>query len=381
MVLNSLLGMNYSFSIKQIHILVTERCNLRCKYCYEENKGSGDANIDKLKLALKKEFEEGGTEQKYLISFHGGEPFLAFHIIEEICGWFWETYSNYCIDVNIITNGTVLTSEIKKWIINNSHRVIVALSIDGLPDIHNKNRNNSFHLIDVDFYKEVYIRPFAKMTVAANAVQYMSSGFEFLYNLGFITNMTIAAEIEYTDETLEIMSHELMRIIEFYKTHYDIPVTEMLNLPLERLSPNYKSPKGRLHRCGIGYYRSAYDVVGNKYPCQTFISDFKKVYDKTEYERINKCLELSWSDLIPECVDCAISELCSPCYGLNYSKRNNLSKIDTNFCRIQKLMVKASAYLWSIILFKPDKYIWLKYISPAERKLKLEGIIEVQKRL
>lgn len=373
--------MNYSFNIKQIHLIATTKCNLRCKYCYENNKGGGDADINNLKLALKSEFEKGGVEQKYLISFHGGEPFLAFNVIKEVCNWIWKAYSNYSVDVNIITNGTKLTPEIKNWIINNKHRVIVAISIDGLPEIHNINRDNSYQLIDIDFYKSVYKRPFAKMTVSPNAVEYMSDSFKFLYNLGFITNMTIAAEMEYTDETLEKMSHELMRIIEFYKIHCDIPVTEMFNLPLERLSPNFKFPMGQLHRCGIGRNRSAYDVAGNKYPCQTFISDFKKSYDSIEYERINKYLELNWYELIPCCADCAISTVCSPCYGLNYSKRKDLSKIDTNFCRIQKLIVKASAYLWSIILLNPDKYIWLKNISPVERKLKLEGIIEVQRRL
>ena len=381
MALNISHHMNYSFNFKQIHIITTTRCNLRCSYCYEENKSSIDADIEKLKQALYADIKACGSNINYLVSFHGGEPFLAFDVVETICDWLWSKFSEYNILVNISTNGTILTSQVKNWIRANRKRAVVVLSLDGLPAVHDKNRDNSFSKIDIDFFREVYKMPFAKMTVPASAVRHMAQGFEYLCNLGFNTSMTIAAEDEYTENDVKILGDQLVQVIEFYKYHNNIPVTEMLDQPLERMSPNYVQNKDVLHRCGIGKFRSAYDVYGNKYPCQTFISDFSTPYDAQEYCEIDRRLKTNWKELCYECRECSIAPLCSTCYGLNYSKRNDISKIDTNFCIVQKLLVKASAYLWTLILTNADYYPWLQDLSDSERKLKLEGILEIQKRL
>ena len=219
--------MNYSFNIKQIHIITTTRCNLRCSYCYEENKCGGDADIEKLKQALSVDLKTSGSDVNYLVSFHGGEPFLAFNVVEDICNWLWNEFSEYNILINISTNGTILTPRIKDWIRKNYKRAVVVLSLDGLPIVHDRNRDNSFSKIDIDFYREVYKMPFAKMTVPADAILFMAEGFEYLYNLGFNTSMTIAAEDEYSDEDIRIMTDQLVRIVEFYKRHKNIPVTKL----------------------------------------------------------------------------------------------------------------------------------------------------------
>ena len=53
----------------------------------------------------------------------------------------------------VITNGTVLTDEVREFMSKNKGRLSVILSLDGNRDVHNKNRRNSFDRImdNLDF--------------------------------------------------------------------------------------------------------------------------------------------------------------------------------------------------------------------------------------
>lgn len=372
--------MNYSFSVFQIHIITTNRCNLQCSYCYESNKFAQDADISKIKKCLENEFEtKCYNYTRFLVTFHGGEPFLAFNVIESICAWIWDKYSYLKIDVNVITNGTILPLHVKQWIVKNRHRAVVILSLDGLPEVHNRNRCNSFSKIDVEFFKKVYRRPFAKMTVPPDSVKYMSRGFEYLNKLGYNTSLTMAAEENFDAGCLRVLSSELMKIINYYKLNPYLPITELFEVPFERMSANCVSPIGICHRCGIGNSRSAYDVYGNRYPCQTFISDFSRLYCEAEYDKITTQLKKHWSELLPKCVECPIAPLCSPCYGLNYANRGDITNIDYHACKLQKIIVKASAYLWAYLLLNQTPQV--SDIPLPLQKLKFEGISLISKLL
>jgi len=83
------------------------------------------------------------------ILFHGGEPFMAYKRIREICEWLWarEWPVNYICYAT--TNGTLIHGEIKEWLLKNKHRFCLGLSLDGTRDMHNRNRSNSYEKIDI----------------------------------------------------------------------------------------------------------------------------------------------------------------------------------------------------------------------------------------
>lgn len=58
------------------NILVTNKCNLNCKYCYEKTKNEFDLSVDmsdKIIYFIKCEIHENNPD-KLKIVFHGGEP-------------------------------------------------------------------------------------------------------------------------------------------------------------------------------------------------------------------------------------------------------------------------------------------------------------------
>lgn len=86
----------------EIRIVLSEKCNLNCKYCFLKTKSEKVLDYSKLYDFIK------SLNFKYLIlTFSGGEPLLLIDKIIEICE---KIKPNY---VNILTNGTLIKKEYK----------------------------------------------------------------------------------------------------------------------------------------------------------------------------------------------------------------------------------------------------------------------------
>lgn len=124
-------------------IMLTEDCNLRCKYCYEGNnkiknnldKYTADKVISFILNCLKKELD---LEKPLYIVFHGGEPLMNFKIMKYIHNSLSEKVNDRRIIYDITTNGTIINEEIKFFLKDNIDNV--SISIDGTKKSHDTNR-------------------------------------------------------------------------------------------------------------------------------------------------------------------------------------------------------------------------------------------------
>lgn len=101
---------------------VTERCNLKCKYCgygeYYETHGdrfNKEMTFEKAKLLLDYLYQYWNSpdnlsyEKKIIISFYGGEPLLNFHIIQQIVNYSQQlNLKKNTFTYSMTTNGTLL---------------------------------------------------------------------------------------------------------------------------------------------------------------------------------------------------------------------------------------------------------------------------------
>ena len=80
---------------------------------------------------------------------------LKFSMIKEIVTWFKTCYWEKRFIFFITTNGTILTDEMKTWLIDNKKWVKVGLSLDGTRTAHNLSRDNSYDQVkpNIDFFK------------------------------------------------------------------------------------------------------------------------------------------------------------------------------------------------------------------------------------
>ncbi|OON93642.1 MAG: hypothetical protein ATN31_05665 [Candidatus Epulonipiscioides saccharophilum] len=130
--------------IKHISLELTERCNLRCKYCiYHEdqcgfrNFGMTDMSFEVAKKAI--DILKLSNESTVYLSFYGGEPLLKFNLLQECIQYCTETLHNKTIIYNMTTNATLISEDIAKYLMN-IENFSITISLDGPKMIHDKNR-------------------------------------------------------------------------------------------------------------------------------------------------------------------------------------------------------------------------------------------------
>lgn len=93
---------------------LTDKCNLRCKYCYQKSYPANNMTIDTVRAVVKKINPQG-------FFLYGGEPLMNFKLIQKIVQEF------PAVKLSLATNGTMLTPDSMEFFIENKIKVFVTL--------------------------------------------------------------------------------------------------------------------------------------------------------------------------------------------------------------------------------------------------------------
>lgn len=318
---------------KNIYITTNTTCNLRCTYCYEDKTESKEFDVKTAKSMLHKMLSVP-SDNPFIINFHGGEPFLVFDKIAELCEWVWnQNYKNQ-ITFFATTNGTKVHGKIQEWLTSNKERFIAGLSFDGTREMQNMNRSNSFDLIDIDYFVKTWPDQSVKMTISPKSIETLADGVIFLHSVGFqhiIANLAYMVDWN-KPHFARIYQRELQKLSHFYKEHPEINKCTIFDLKLSQIM----SDNARTNRwCGAGVENSAYDIDGSVYPCHLF---FENVCGK---EKSQAWHNIDFSDpnqyISDECSKCQLYPTCPTCYGANYIERGSIGSRDMSLCRLEKI--------------------------------------------
>lgn len=119
--------------IRMLVLTLTGRCNFTCQYCYASEQERIDMDE---KTALSAVTMAGLSGKRFLLQFSGGEPLLQFPLIRKVVHLVEQ--NNWNAQMQIQTNGSLLTKEIGKWLYD--HRVGIGISCDGRPKVMNRTR-------------------------------------------------------------------------------------------------------------------------------------------------------------------------------------------------------------------------------------------------
>lgn len=106
------------------------------------------------KKIIDKEIENSSDYDRLEFDLFGGEPFLAFDLIQEITDYICNRKISKPHTIFLTTNGTLVHGKIQDWLIEHSCCVVCGLSLDGTREMHNINRSNSYDSIDLDFFSD-----------------------------------------------------------------------------------------------------------------------------------------------------------------------------------------------------------------------------------
>ena len=175
----------------KLTLFPTNRCNMRCRYCYASNSRGAETTMDReiatsaIDYHLSVLKEQGRTV--FLLEFHGGgEPFCAWHLVQGIVQYARRRCTEEGIELHVVagTNG-VLSKTKLSWVIK--HFTFLNVSFEGLPHVQDFHRpmangGSSFgHVDETIGFLDEHNFPYAlRCTVSSYNEKLLAETIEFI---------------------------------------------------------------------------------------------------------------------------------------------------------------------------------------------------------
>jgi uncharacterized protein len=338
-------------------IYTSNRCNLKCSYCYvdgEKEVINTKENIDKYLDIL---FTSPYTKDRegIVIDFIGGEPFIEMDLIEHTVESFFHKVKQYnhhwgkCgkFHMYATTNGTLVNAKRVKDFLNKYPFFSIGISIDGPEEEHDKNRiyksNNCGSFKDVipnyEWARERYGIKSVKSTISHNTITSLPSIVKF--QIEELKNTKITCGVAFKD----MWTEDDVKLLE--KSYYDIfdyliDANKEFYIDAQSICKNVhlletlNGKKNQDYQCGSGAYMSCLDTYGNIYPCHMFIHKTKNlvvgnVDTGFDIEKINTLLN-KFKD--SNCDNCILSNSCVKCIGQLYNEESGTFDKAYKTCKV-----------------------------------------------
>ena len=317
-----------------VTLLVMHGCNLDCVYCYERHKSHRMMTRDVALRVVSQELSaatRNGCDVLY-VTFMGGEPFLNFDVIKSVVEWMDSQNPNVRMEAYTTTNGTMLTDEMKDWLVAHRDLLKVQLSYDGT--LAQQLANRTSRAIDIDFFLKTFPRQGLHITISQKTLPQLSEGVRYLLDNGaWCCSTTLAIGTKWDDQDASIYLRELRSLADAYLTRYlDREPIPVLNCSLALIGSR-KVDKLSCRDC-IDYL--TYDVDGAVYPCHLFsplVVGKERSSGLSDFEKDDKLTRYGGKD-DPYCTDCPLCNWCPTCYGFNYLFIGSTGTRDHHICKM-----------------------------------------------
>lgn len=337
---------------RRIYVSTNFSCNLNCVYCFEKNKNDIVFNVDEAVSIIEKMLMEK-TEHGTKIKLHGGEPFLVFPKIKQLCETLWSKQFPEYYHFSVTTNGTLIHGEIQEWLYKTRDKITLKLSLDGNRKSHNINRSDSFDRIDLKFFVKTWPKVRLNMVITPATLLDVCENIKFLHSQGFtqiISRFSLMTDWKQCNLQKEFY-HQMLNLAEFYLDNPTIEPCEFFSYDISWVLADESFSA----LCNIGNCR-AFDFQTRKYyPCHMCFPSVcgEKKSRELEHIEMKEC-----NDEKEECcICCHFINICKTCYAENYIMRGSVSRRDTSLCAYQKIVF--------VVLFKYEYARILKMEAPT----------------
>lgn len=343
--------------LSKLTIIVSNKCNLRCKYCYAKyGEFDGYENVvmtpEQAKLYLRGLIINRFSKVDH-VQFFGGEPLLGINTIEAICKEFSCLVDKGMLDnipqYTMITNLTIMNESIKDIIIKNN--ITLTVSIDGPKEINDAlrvypNGTGTYDIVSknismcapmVKAIESTYTRIHEQGGWSPEDLKnYISKRFDIPRETTMVIYATGKEDVcfdEFTNNSPNIKSNEL-----------DLDNVHILRA----LKPSYQSDL----LCNAGYNTLALMPNGDLYPCHmyalnksflmgTYDSSKTNVYDDIEIltQSTRQMMNCVNKQNHKDCCFCWARNICHKCPAVQLISNNYGNIVDKEKCNILKEMM------------------------------------------
>ncbi|MBI1794012.1 MAG: SPASM domain-containing protein [Chloroflexi bacterium] len=260
-------------------IHVTDRCNLRCSYCYLPHVRE-DMSLETGRAAIDAIFRSAVIHdyRQIKIKYAGGEPLLRFSLIEEL-----HEYANrlagehdVALDDVVLSNGTLLTPAIAQTLKTRNIRLMI--SLDGLGQYHDSQRSYAGgHGTFDDVVEAVMLAldcdviPHISVTISSRTADGLPKLMSWMlkYDLPFSLNFYRENELSASNIDMRMDEEKIIAgmLAAFKIIESDLPKRNLLPSLVDRA--NLSSPHS--HTCGVGQNYLVFDQNGQVAKCQMHI--------------------------------------------------------------------------------------------------------------
>ena len=326
---------------------LTNRCNLRCDYCYVDH-GETDMSPETARAAA----DLAGRDAKRAgLIFFGGEPLLRRELIYNTVAYARarERENDCRYYFKITTNGLLLDGEFLDFACREN--MFVALSLDGTKQAHDAHRHDAqgqgcYGQVAEAARRLLRVKPYSPvmMTVRPGTLPLYAAGVEALFGMGFAY---VIASLDYSADWRDEHLPELRRQYELLADLYErktLAEDKFYFSPFEVKISSHVNNRTYCHeRCELGLRQLSVGPDGALYPCVQFVGDPAfRLGDVRQGidESARQALYLHNEQEKPGCDACAIRARCNHyCACLNRQATGSIDKISPMLCAHERIVL------------------------------------------
>lgn len=242
--------------LKTVLFFITNRCNLKCSYCYV-CQGKDVMSFDVAKKAI--DNMDDGT----VVDFFGGEALLELPLLNQIVDYANEQKRHLIFQ--LFSNGTRYDEEVKNLL---AKGVNIGISFDGVAmnDRTHSNELSELILKNAKAIKKDRRGLGVKVAITPQNVSRLVENVKYIYSEGFnFISHFILREDVWDEESMAIYRQQLDELMDWY----------LLNINEVKLDyfDGFLISNKRRTGCWAGYEGVAINFNGDLYPCQRFLTD------------------------------------------------------------------------------------------------------------
>ena len=347
----------YPVRIEKMELVLTERCNFACHYCFLGNHGQGrDMSAEVAEEAIKYCLDRLPEGRDLCIVLFGGEPLMALPLIKHIVEFVKVTAKpGQKVMYDCTSNGSLITEEVAHYLAENGIKVL--LSLDGKDEAHDLHRcfrdgSPTFNAVMAGFQNLRKYQSWvgARVTFSPETVHCLADDIIWLNQNGFCQFIIgIASGVEWPEEKLALIEPQMLKLAEYYR---DIHVEGRLPLRITDFEDGLDAlEKRHTGLWGCGAARSTVSVIpdGTIYPCSRFSSLFNckgaypcgNVKDGVANFAALHDLQDGRGLVRYPCYRCEYSNLCSgSCPAVNLEAMDSIYVTDPVSCAFVKVKIE-----------------------------------------